>query len=68
MSASDTKLEKQKARHRAPLIVLGLCVAAAALALVFYVSYGFNEGQDPAGAERQIEVAPGGGQIDAAGD
>ncbi len=48
--------------------MLGLCLAAAALAMLFYVSYGFTEGQDPAGAERQIEVAPGGGQIDAAED
>ena len=65
MSAPDTNTEKQKERHKAPLrfgIALPI-IAVVALFLVFAVAM-FLGGDDPEGADTQIEA--GTGEVEAA--
>lgn len=59
MSASDTKLEKQKNHHAGPLAGIGLLLTIVALGFLGYVAYEFLAGDEPRGAQTQINGLTG---------
>ncbi|MGP6085720.1 hypothetical protein [Antarctobacter jejuensis] len=59
MSAPDTNIDKQQSRHRPSLTGIGLSVGFAATLLVVFLGWVFAQGQDPDGAERQIDGRTG---------
>ena len=59
MSASNTNLEKQKERHAGPLSGMAILLTLVALMFVGWVGYEFLAGEEPAGAEVQINGLTG---------
>lgn len=59
MSAPDTDLEKQRTRHRPALFGIGLSAAVAAVLLVVFLGWVFAQGDDPEGAEQQVDGRTG---------
>ncbi len=59
MSAPDTNLEKQKRRHRGPLIGMALGVLFVGVIFLWMTGVVAFEGQTPQGAETQIDGRTG---------
>lgn len=59
MSAPRTNVERQKARHRAPLIGIALSLVFAALIFIAYLAYEVGGGTSPEDTGPQVEVTPG---------
>ena len=59
MSPPDTTIEKQKRRHRGPLWGIGLAVVFAFGLFVWWITYVAEEGNEPEGADVQIDGATG---------
>lgn len=59
MSASNTNLEKQKERHKGPLVGMKLLLAVVGLGLLIFVAIQFMRGDAPEGAEMQVEGTTG---------
>lgn len=59
MSAPDTELEKQKSRHRGPLLGLAVCIVAAALMFLGYLTITAERGQTPNDTGAQIDGRTG---------
>ena len=59
MSAPDTNTEKQQDRHRAPLGGMALAVIFAVVLLIGLVMFLILGGDDPEGADTQIDGRTG---------
>lgn len=59
MSAPDTNLEKQKSRHRGPLLGLAICIATATLLFLGYLTVMAERGQTPNDTGAQIDGRTG---------
>jgi hypothetical protein len=59
MSAPQTNIEKQKRRHRGPLIGMVAVVAFALTLLVWWLGYEVSESDPPQGSETQIDGRTG---------
>lgn len=59
MSASETNIEKQTRRHKGPLVGMGLGVGFALVLLLVFVGYQAYLGDEPDGAEVQIDGRTG---------
>lgn len=59
MSASNTNLETQKRRHKGPLVGIGLVVGVVAIGFVIFFSTQFLRGDNPEGADVQVEGTTG---------
>jgi hypothetical protein len=59
MSPPDTNIEKQKRRHWAPLWGIGLALVFALGLFVWWITYVVDEGNEPEGADVQIDGATG---------
>ncbi|MCE6961664.1 hypothetical protein LAZ40_21770 [Cereibacter sphaeroides] len=59
MSASENNLEKQKRRHRGPLIGIIVVVVFALGLLLWWVTYEVAEGEAPRGSGAQVDGRTG---------
>lgn len=59
MSAPETNIEKQKKRHRGPLIGFGAAGVFVAIILVYYIINLVAQGSDPEGADAMIDGRTG---------
>ncbi|WP_145109533.1 hypothetical protein [Cereibacter sediminicola] len=59
MSASDNNIDKQKRRHRGPLIGIAVVVIFALGYLVWWFGYEVAEGNPPQGADVQMDGRTG---------
>ena len=59
MSAPKTDLEKQEERHKGPLIGMGAAVTWSVVLLIALLSYVFFMGDEPEGAEQQVDGRTG---------
>lgn len=59
MSAPDTNLEKQKRRHKGPLGGIRLALLFAALLFVGFLIWTFAQGDEPEGADAQVDGRTG---------
>ncbi|MEL6957621.1 MAG: hypothetical protein AAGL89_01560 [Pseudomonadota bacterium] len=59
MSSPDTNLDKQKSRHWGPLIGIAVALAAAVIAMVYFISADpvSNDAADPDGTPAAVEDA-----------
>jgi len=60
MSAPKTNIETEKRRHRGPLVVMFLSVAAVLALLVLLVGWLWLRTDGPEGADTQVDVPPPG--------
>ena len=61
MSAPNTNVEKQTKRHKTPLLGMGGAVIFATILFVGLLFWISANGNEPEGAETQVEVVPGAG-------
>ncbi|WP_103333681.1 hypothetical protein [Pseudotabrizicola formosa] len=59
MSAPQTNIEKQKRRHRGPLIGMIVVVLAVGLYYLWWVGYEVSESNPPQGEQTQIDSRTG---------
>lgn len=59
MSAPQTNIEKQKRRHRGPLVGMIIVVLAVGLGYLWWVSYEVAESDPPQGSQTQIDGRTG---------
>lgn len=59
MSAPNTNIEKQEERHKPALIGMGAAVLWSVVLLVLLVGWVVYQGNDPEGAETQIDGRTG---------
>ena len=59
MSNPESNLEKEKQRHKVPLMGMGGLLALVAVALVVFVLIQIGRGDAPEGAEVQVELPTG---------
>ncbi len=59
MSPPDANLEKQKRRHRGPLLGIGLVAVFAIGLILYWIVEVVDRGGEPQGAEVQINGATG---------
>lgn len=59
MSAPQTNIEKQKRRHRGPLIGMIVVVLAVGLGYLWWVGYEVAESDPPQGSQTQIDGRTG---------
>lgn len=59
MSAPDTNLEKQKRRHRGPLVGMAVGVTFVAIIFLWMIGIVAFDGQTPEGAATQIDGRTG---------
>ena len=59
MSAPETNIHKQEKRHAGPLTGMRVLLIIVGIMLLGWVGWVVIQGQDPQGAETQIEVVPG---------
>ena len=59
MSAPQTNIEKQKRRHRGPLVGMIVVVLAVTLGYLWWVGYEVAESNPPQGNETQIDSRTG---------
>jgi hypothetical protein len=59
MGAPDTNLERQKRRHRWPLIGIGVAVAFGVGMMLFWLFGTVSDATPPEGAETQIDGTTG---------
>lgn len=59
MSAPRTNIERQKSHHKAPLMGMGGVVALALLLLAVFLGWLALNGNDPQGAEVQLDSRTG---------
>jgi hypothetical protein len=59
MSASEKDLDKQRKRHKAPLLGFVAIFVFVAIILVWWIDWEFGEAEAPRGAETQIDGRTG---------
>lgn len=59
MSAPNTNIKKQEKRHAPSLFGIGIAVAFAAILLAVFVMFIVGRGEDPEGADVQIDSRTG---------
>ena len=59
MSAPDTNTEKQERRHKTPLMGIWIGMGAVLLLLAVFVAFNILGGDDPVGADEQVDGRTG---------